>query len=118
MGMLDPMDDPRTMGLLSLGMGLLGSRGSFGDALSQAGPQALQTMRQMGQDKARRQQMEQAQRLQDLQMQQAQMAMCSSRRSSSGKPNRSAHAAATSTASIPAQARRCLSIPRLPCVRG
>lgn len=75
MGLLDPMDDPRTMGLLSLGMGLLGSKGSFGNALSQAGPQALQSMRQVQQDKARRAQMEQAQKLQDLQLQQAQMQM-------------------------------------------
>ena len=75
MGLLDSMDDPRTMGLLSLGMGLLGSKGSFGNALSQAGPQALQAMRQVQQDKARKEQMAQAQKMQALQMQQAQMQM-------------------------------------------
>jgi len=75
MGLLDPMDDPRTMGLLSLGMGLLGSKGSFGNALSQAGPQALQAMRQVKQDKSRQAQMEQAQKLQDLQLRMAQQQM-------------------------------------------
>lgn len=74
-GLLDPTDDPRTMGLLSLGLGLLGSKGSFGNALSKAGPQALDAMRQVQQDKARKEQMAQAQQLQALQMQQAQMAL-------------------------------------------
>ena len=54
MGLLDPTDDPRTMGLLSLGMGLLGSRGNFGQALGQAGPQALEAMRQVKQDQQKR----------------------------------------------------------------
>lgn len=80
MGLLDSMDDPRTMGLLSLGMGLLGSKGSFGNALSQAGPQALQAMRQVKQDQARKEQMEQAQKMQALQMQQAQMQMAEQQR--------------------------------------
>ena len=80
MGLLDPTDDPRTMGLLSLGMGLLGSKGSFGNALSQAGPQALQAMRQVQQDKQRQEQLAQAQKMQQLQMQQAQMQMAEQQR--------------------------------------
>lgn len=86
MGLLDPTDDPRTMGLLSLGMGLLGSKGSFGNALSQAGPQALQAMQVVKEREARKKQQEQAQamqqlqmdrayQMQQLQMQQAQMAI-------------------------------------------
>lgn len=75
MGLLDPTEDPRTMGLLSLGMGLLGARGSFGQALSQAGPQALQAMRQVKQDQARRQQEQRLQQMQEMQMQQAQAAL-------------------------------------------
>ena len=73
MGLLDSMDDPRTMGLLSLGMGMLNSRGNFGQALGQAGPQALEAVRQVQMDKQRRAQQEQMQKMQALQMQQAQM---------------------------------------------
>jgi hypothetical protein len=54
MGLLDSMDDPRTMGLLSLGMGLLNSRGNFGQALGQAGPQALQAVRQVQEDRQKK----------------------------------------------------------------
>jgi len=75
MGLLDPTEDPRTMGLLSLGLGMLNSRGNFGQALGQAGPQALDAMRQVKQDQARRQQQEQAKQMQDLQMQQARAQM-------------------------------------------
>ena len=75
MGLLDSMDDPRTMGLLSLGMGLLNSRGNFGQALGQAGPQALQAVRQVQEDRQKKAQREQAQQMQALQMQQAQAAM-------------------------------------------
>lgn len=35
------LDDPKTQALLALGLGLLGSRGSFGQSLSDAGQQAL-----------------------------------------------------------------------------
>jgi hypothetical protein len=73
MGLLDSMDDPRTMGLLSLGMGLLNSRGNFGQALGQAGPQALQAVRQVQEDRQKKAQQEQLQKMQALQMQQAQM---------------------------------------------
>lgn len=75
MGLLDPTDDPRTMGLLSLGMGLLGSKGSFGNALSQAGPQALQAMQQVKDRQRQAEQDKQRQAMQALQMQQAQAAM-------------------------------------------
>lgn len=75
MGLLDPTDDPRTMGLLSLGLGLLGSKGSFGNALSQAGPQALQAMQQVKDRQRQAQSDKQRQALQAMQMQQAQAAI-------------------------------------------
>ena len=37
----DAWDDPQNQGLLALGLGLLGSRGSFAQGLSQAGQQAM-----------------------------------------------------------------------------
>jgi hypothetical protein len=80
MGLLDSMDDPRTMGLLSLGMGMLNSRGNFGQALGQAGPQALEAVRQVQMDKQRRAQQEQMQKMQALQMQQAQMQIAEQQR--------------------------------------
>jgi len=43
-GLLGDFEDPRTQGLLALGLGLLNSRGSFGQGLGQAGTQAMQTM--------------------------------------------------------------------------
>ena len=72
MGLLDPTDDPRTMGLLSLGLGLMGARGNFGQALAQAGPQALDAMRQVKMDQQRAQQLKQQQELQALQLAEAQ----------------------------------------------
>ncbi len=80
MGLLDSMDDPRTMGLLSLGMGLMNSRGNFGQALGQAGPQALEAVRQVQMDKQKKAQQEQLQKMQALQMQQAQMAIAEQQR--------------------------------------
>ena len=90
MGLLDSMDDPRTMGLLQLGLGLLGSKGSFGNALSQAGPQALQAMRQVQQDKQRQEQLAQAQKMQAMQMQQAQMQLDEAKRATAEREKLSA----------------------------
>lgn len=41
MGLLDVMDDPRSMGLLSLGLRLMSTPGKFGTALGQAGMGAM-----------------------------------------------------------------------------
>jgi hypothetical protein len=90
MGLLDSMDDPRTMGLLSLGMGMLNSRGNFGQALGQAGPQALEAVRQVQQDKQKRAQQEQMQKMQQLQMQQAQMAIAEQQRATQERERMSA----------------------------
>lgn len=80
MGLLDPTDDPRTMGLLSLGLGLLGSKGSFGNALGQAGPQALQAMRQVKADQQHAAMQQQAQQMQAIQMQAAQQQLAEQQR--------------------------------------
>lgn len=61
MGLLDSLNDPKQQGLLALGLGLLNSRGNFGQALGQAGQQGMQAMLEARQ----RQQMEQRQRMQD-----------------------------------------------------
>lgn len=79
-GLLDGMDDPGTMGLLSLGMGLMGSRGSFGQGLAQAGPQAMHAMQQVQQQRQQRAQQEQAMQAQALQMQMAQMQIAEAQR--------------------------------------
>lgn len=55
MGLLDgmfgsSMDDPKTQGMLALGLGLLGGRGNFGQVLSQAGMQGMGAYQQ-GQDR-------------------------------------------------------------------
>lgn len=74
----DAWDDPQTQGLLTLGLGLLGSRGSFAQGLSQAGQKAMgaYTVAQRNQaglkSEAMQQQLMQA-RLQQEQMQQAEM---------------------------------------------
>ncbi len=76
MGLLDFTDDPKTMGLLSLGLGMLNSKGGNAlTALGQAGPGALDAMRQVKIDAQRKQQMEQQQAMQAMQMQQAQLAL-------------------------------------------
>ena len=80
MGLLDPTNDPGTMGLLSLGLGLLGSKGSFGSALSQAGPQALQAMQQVKDRQRLAEQDKQQQAMRALQMQQAQMQLAEAQR--------------------------------------
>jgi hypothetical protein len=41
MGLLDNLDDPKTQAMLALGLGLLNSRGNFGQGLGQAGTQAM-----------------------------------------------------------------------------
>jgi hypothetical protein len=66
-------DDPRQQGLLALGLGLLNSRGTFGQGLGQAGQQAMGVM----------QEARQRQRLasmQDIQQQMAQMQLQNAQR--------------------------------------
>ena len=72
-GLLGDFEDPRQQGLLALGLGLLNSRGSFGQGLGQAGMQAMGVMRQATQDQQRKEQMAQQKAMQDFQFQQAQM---------------------------------------------
>jgi hypothetical protein len=66
-------DDPRQQGLLALGLGLLNSRGTFGQGLGQAGQQAMGVMQQ-----AREQQ--RLRGMQDIQQQMAQMQLENARR--------------------------------------
>lgn len=61
-GLLD-FDDPKTLGLLSMGLGLLGSRGRFGEALGQAGLQGINAMQQATDRRTKKQ-------MQDFQMRQ------------------------------------------------
>ena len=80
MGLLgDITDDPATMGLLSLGFGLMGARGNIGQGLGQAGPMALDAMRQAKVDQQRKAMFDQQQaaaqqaaQMYSLQMQQMQ----------------------------------------------
>ena len=71
----DSMDDPGIQGLLSLGFGLMNSRGNFGQALGQAGPQALDQYNQASQMLQRRKALEQEtqNRAQQMQMHQMQV---------------------------------------------
>ena len=62
MGLLGDFEDPKTQGLLALGLGLLNSRGNFGQGLGQAGMGAMQAMQQA-------QQAQQKKQLQDSQLQ-------------------------------------------------
>jgi hypothetical protein len=66
-------DDPRQQGLLALGLGLLNSRGTFGQGLGQAGQQAMGVMQQ-----AREQQ--RLKGMQDIQQQLAQVQLEHARR--------------------------------------
>lgn len=66
-------DDPRQQGLLALGLGLLNSRGTFGQGLGQAGQQAMGVMQQ-----AREQQ--RLRGMQDIQQQMAQMQLQNAQR--------------------------------------
>jgi hypothetical protein len=80
-GLLDFTDDPKTMGLLSLGLGMLNSKGgNVLTALGQAGPGALDAIRQVKQDQQRKQQLEQQQQMQAMQLQQAQMQLAEAQR--------------------------------------
>lgn len=73
MGLLDNLDDPKTQALLSLGLGLLNSRGNFGQGVGQAGTQALgayQSAKQAQQQKAMQDQQMQSHALQQQMLQQ------------------------------------------------
>lgn len=104
MGLLDPTDDPRTMGLLSLGLGLLGSKGSFGNALSQAGPQALQAMQSVKDRQRQAEADKRRQALQAMQMQQAQMQLEEAQRQQQAQQRRGGYLDSVSPAAGPARA--------------
>lgn len=72
MGLLGEDIDPKTQGLLALGFGLLNSRGNLGQAIGQAGPQAMQAYSQANDAIQRKKQQEQAMQAQALQMQMSQ----------------------------------------------
>jgi hypothetical protein len=72
MGLLGEEIDPKTQGLLALGFGLLNSRGNLGQAIGQAGPQAMQAYSQANDAIQRKKQQEQAMQAQALQMQMSQ----------------------------------------------
>lgn len=80
MGLLDPTEDPRTMGLLAFGSSLLGSKGSFGNALGQALPVGLQAMQQVKDRRIAMEDRQQQQKARDLQMQQAQIQLAEAKR--------------------------------------
>ena len=80
MGLLGDFEDPKTQGLLSLGLGLLNSRGNFGQGLGQAGMQAMDVMRQAKQDQQRSEAMKQQQAMQAIQMQAAQQQLADQQR--------------------------------------
>lgn len=82
MGLLGDFEDPKTQGLLSLGLGLLNSRGNFGQGLGQAGMQAMEVMRQARQDQQRAEQLKQQQAMQSVQMQTAQQQLAEMQRAS------------------------------------
>ena len=65
-GLLDDMEDPRTAGLLSLGLRMMQAPGNFGQALGSSGMGAMQDMQQA------RQQAMQSQAIQ-MQMHQQQL---------------------------------------------
>jgi len=75
MGLLGEDIDPKTQGLLALGFGLLNSRGNLGQAIGQAGPQAMQAYSQANDAIQRKKQQEQAMQAQALQMQMSQQQM-------------------------------------------
>lgn len=103
MGLLDPTNDPGTMGLLSLGLGLLGSKGSFGNALSQAGPQALQAMQQVKDRQRLAEQDKQQQAMRALQMQQAQMQLAEAQRAQQAQQRRGGYLDSINSAMGPAR---------------
>jgi hypothetical protein len=78
----DSMDDPGIQGLLSLGFGLMNSRGNFGQALGQAGPQALDQYNQASQMLQRRKLLDQETQSRAQQMEMAQQQLAEFRRQS------------------------------------
>lgn len=80
MGLLGEDIDPKTQGLLALGFGLLNSRGNLGQAIGQAGPQAMQAYSQANDAIQRKRQQEQAMQAQALQMQMSQQQMAEMQR--------------------------------------
>ena len=78
----DSMDDPGIQGLLSLGFGLMNSRGNFGQALGQAGPQALDQYNQASQMLQRRKLLDQETQSRAQQMEMAQQQLAEFRRNS------------------------------------
>ena len=77
MGLLDtPGDiDPRTQGLLALGLGMLGSRGNFGQGIAQGGMAGLAAFNDAQQQRQRTALAQQQAQQHALQIQQAQMQM-------------------------------------------
>ncbi len=73
MGLLDSIDDPQTLGLLSMGLRLMSTPGKFGQAFGQAGMGALgdvqQARQQQEQRQARKAAQEQATQAHQLQQQ-------------------------------------------------
>ena len=69
-GLLGPMDDPQSAGLLSLGLRLMSTPGNFGSALGSAGLGAMGDMQQARQMQQRNKQAEQQALMQKLQMEQ------------------------------------------------
>ena len=65
-------DDPQTQGILALGLGLLGSRGSFAQSLSQAGAGAMGVYQQQKDAQARRKTEDMQRQMAEMQLQQAQ----------------------------------------------
>ena len=73
-GLLGPMDDPQSAGLLSLGLRLMSTPGNFGSALGTAGLGAMGDMQQARQMQEQRKRQEQMMQMQQMQMEQAQRA--------------------------------------------
>lgn len=74
-GLLDLVDDPASQGLLSLGLRLMSTPGSFGTALGQSGLGALGDLNSAAQAKQRRDLLAQEERSRAMQMQMLQQQM-------------------------------------------
>lgn len=103
-GLLDPTDDPRTMGLLAFGSALLGSKGSFGNGLSQALPVGLQAMLSVKDRQRQAEQDKQRQAMQAMQMQQAQMQLEEAKRQQEAQHRRGGYLDSVSPAAGPPRA--------------
>lgn len=79
-GLLDQLDDPKTAGLLSLGLRLMSTPGNFGQALGQSGLGALGDLQAMRQQQERRKLQEQQNQSQALQMQLMQQQLAEAQR--------------------------------------